>query len=218
MSDTKLSELLFSRAEKLWIEASHKDFVLSMAKGDLSHERFCSYMIQDYLYLLDYTGILEQLLKCTEDPKLCSFIDRIIEEVGYETDRVHIPAMKKAGITEKEVQNSSMDTVLAEYVRYMRSIPTERGLLAGLTALLQCSWVYAYIGSSVTEQYTEELACSPYRDWFDAYTSDSYVSSNQMWIDTVDRESTGIDDETAESMCRIFITCAEYENRFWDRL
>ena len=218
MEETKLSKLLFSRAEKLWIEASQKDFVIGMARGDLSRGRFCSYMIQDHLYMLDYKGILEQLLNCTEDPELCSFIDRMIEEVEYETDRVHIPALKKAGIGESDIRNSSMDTVLAEYVGFMRSIVAERGLLAGLTALLQCSWAYAYIGKSVMEQYPEEVACSPYRDWFAAYTSTGYSEANQRWIDTVDCESTGIGEDTAEDMCRIFVTCAEYENRFWDRL
>jgi thiaminase/transcriptional activator TenA len=218
MENSKLSGLLFLRAKELWVEASNKDFVISMAKGDLSRERFCNYMIQDYLYLLEYTKILEQLLKYAEDEKLRSFIDSVIKEVEYETDRVHIPGMKKAGISEKDIENSRMDQVLAEYVGFMRSIPAERGLLAGLTALLQCSWVYAYIGKSVTEQYPDEVADSPYKDWFEAYTSDSYVSSNQLWIDTLDRESAGIDEAVTESMCSIFVTCAEYENRFWDRL
>ena len=92
------------------------------------------------------------------------------------------------------------------------------GIAAGLTALLQCSWVYAYIGQSVTARYADEVAVSPYRSWFGAYTSDEYLKSNREWIEWLDGETKGIGEEETENLCKIFETCAGYENRFWDAL
>ena len=45
-----------------------------------------------------------------------------------------------------------------------------------------------------------------------------YIDANRAWIEALDREALDIDDEETEKLCSIFITCAEYENKFWDYL
>ncbi|MBR4089576.1 MAG: hypothetical protein IKK28_01700 [Mogibacterium sp.] len=100
----------------------------------------------------------------------------------------------------------------------MREQTREHGVLAGLTALLQCSWLYAYIGEKMTAEHSDEIAASPYRSWFDAYTCKEYTDANRMWIDVLDRETEGITGSTEKMLKNIFRTCAEYENRLWDEL
>ena len=68
-----LSQLLSARAKSLWKEAAEKPFVTEMARGCLSKDRFRRYMLQDYLYLLDYIDILTCMLSHTEDPELQAF-------------------------------------------------------------------------------------------------------------------------------------------------
>jgi thiaminase len=70
----------------------------------------------------------------------------------------------------------------------------------------------------MTAEHPEEIAASPYRFWFDAYTCKEYTDANQMWIDSLDRETEGISDETAMLLNNIFRRCAEYENKLWDAL
>ena len=105
--------------------------------------------------------------------------------------------MEKMGISREEIEQCEKAEVLSEYVDYMKRALQDGGLAAGLTALLQCSWVYAYIGQAVTSQY---------------------ASANQAWIDLVDRETTDISEERADQLCEVFVTCAGFENRFWDYL
>ena len=96
--------------------------------------------------------------------------------------------------------------------------PEEEGLLAGLTALLQCSWVYACIGQTMMGRHAEVIEKSPYKSWFDACTCREYLESNQRWIDLVDDRARGIGVEETEILCRIFEHCAVCENHFWDML
>ena len=213
-----LSKILSTTAEHLWKEAAEKPFVTEMAKGCLPKDRFRRYMLQDYLYLLDYIDILTCMLEYTEDPGLQQFLRGIIRNTENETRLVHLPNMEKMGISREEIEHCEKAEVLSEYLDYMKQALREGGLAAGLTALLQCSWVYAYIGQNVTGKYADEVASSPYKSWFDAYTSDDYVRSNQNWIDLVDRETEGISEERADQLCEIFVTCAGFENRFWDYL
>ena len=112
---------------------------------------------------------------------------------------------------------------LEEYKRRHDALPEDmkqqlkkEGLLAGLTALVQCSWIYAFIGQKLTEKYSDKINLSPYRSWFESYTSKEYINANQGWIDVLDSVAERLSQEETEKLCNIFITCARYENRLWD--
>ena len=214
----KLSDTLFAEVEDLWKEAAGKPFVREMAKGTLDEDCFRHYMIQDYLYLQDYMDILNLILANASDPGLRDFLHGTIEETKNETERVHVPNMRKIGIRDEELSGWGRESVIIDYVGYMKRQLEEKGILAGLTAMLQCSWAYAYIGKTLTEEYPDDIAASPYHSWFEAYTCGDYVSANQKWIDVLDRETGGISSGEAEKLGQIFRTCAEYENRLWDDL
>ncbi len=213
----KLSELLYNKVIRLWKEAADKAFVRDMAKGTLDRDHFRYYMLQDYLYLQEYRKILKSTLGHTEDKDLQLFLQHIIEETEKETYRVHVPNMRQIGIRDKDITDSRMADVLVEYTAYMKKQAHE-GLITGLTALLQCSWVYAYIGQVLREEYPDEINASPYRSWFDAYTCAEYVETNRRWIEALDRETENTASEERDRLCLIFEECARYENRFWDLL
>ena len=214
----KLSESLFAKTKTLWDEASSKPFVVNMAKGTLDKELFRRYMLQDYLYLLDYIAILKHIRDIAGDEEIKAFLEKIIEGTVDETERVHMANMKALGITSDDIERSVKFPVITEYVDYMRKCVDDYGLLGGITGLLQCSWVYAYIGEACAEKYPEEISKSAYGPWFEAYSCKSYLDTNQIWIDLLDRLGDGIDDRTADEMCRIFERCAKFENDLWDSL
>ena len=214
----KLSDTLYEGVIDLWREAADKPFVKEMALGTLDEERFRNYMIQDYLYLLDYTELLQIILEQTEDADLAGFLQSVIRETENETFRVHIPHMKKTGIGDEEIDNAVRLPVITEYTGYMRKMVRENGLLAGLTCLLQCSWLYAYIGEQSAAGHSREIEASPYRFWFDAYTCKDYTDTNRLWIDVLDRETASVQSNTISLLKEIFRTCASYENRLWDEL
>lgn len=214
----KLSDILYERTEKLWDEAVNKKFVTEMALGTLDAERFRNYMLQDFLYLEDYIEILEKTLDHTKDPELLEFLQEIISETKGELIRVHRPNLKKIGITEDDISGCIRSAVILDYVDYMRGELEEKGLLAGLTALLQCSWVYAFIAEKLTEKCPEKIENSAFKDWFDAYRCKEYTATNNKWIDFLDKETVGIDSKEADDLSEIFKRCAKYENCFWDEL
>ena len=213
----KFSTVLFESVKDLWDQAANKPFVTEMAMGVLEEQGYRYYMIQDYLYLLEYIDILGSIYECSDDPELKEFISFVIEQTKKETMQVHIPNMREMGITDEEISACPESREIADYVNYMRTQVRNEGVLAGLTAQLQCSWVYAYIGKQM-KQYPDDISSSPYRSWFEAYTCDDYISANQKWIDILDEKAKGVEEEEARKLCRIFRTCAEYENSFWDML
>lgn len=214
----KLSELLFAKTKELWDQSASKPFVVQMAKGTLDEGLFRRYMLQDYLYLKDYIGILINIRDMAEDENTRAFLKRIIDGTVDETERVHLANMRQLGITDEEIAGSVTFPVITEYVDYMRECTERFGLIGGITSLLQCSWVYAYIGEVCTDKYPGEIAKSSYRSWFEAYSCQSYLDTNQLWIDLLDELGEGADEKTADEMCLVFERCACYENEFWDAL
>ena len=214
----KLSELLFAKTKELWDEAANKPFVIEMAKGTLDEGLFRRYMLQDYLYLKDYIGILINIRDMAEDENTRAFLKRIIDGTTDETERVHLANMRQLGITDEEIAGSVTFPVITEYVDYMRECTERFGLIGGITSLLQCSWVYAYIAEKVLQRFPDEIRNSAYGSWFEAYSCQSYLDTNRLWIDLLDELSEGADEKTADEMCRIFERCALYENELWDAL
>ncbi len=214
----KLSERLIRETEELWTEATGKEFLVNMAKGTLDEELYKNYMIQDYMYLKDYIDILKKILEMADDDELRAFLERIIKDTEYETYKVHVPGLRSLGITDEDISSCEKLKVISDYIGFMMSRLEEKGILSGLTALLQCSWNYAYIAKAVSEKYSDELSESRYKSWFDAYTAVEYIDSNQVWIDTVDEYAEGISIDVADYLCETFKICAEYENKLWDSL
>ena len=214
----KLSEILFSKTKELWDQSAKKPFVIEMAKGTLDKELFKRYMLQDYLYLQEYIGILKSIRDIAEDEETKAFLGRIVDGTAREIESVHVHNMEELGITKDDIEKSRMFPGISEYNGYMRKCVEEFGLTGGLAALLQCSWVYAYIAENNVSRYKDEIAKSEYGSWFEAYTSKSYLDTNQMWIDLLDKQSEGSDDALVSEMCGIFERCAGFENEFWDAL
>ena len=214
----KLSEILYSRTIELWQISTEKPFVVEMAKGTLADSKFRRYTLQDYLYLLEYVEILKKIKSLSQQEDITEFLSRIIDETLQEAERVHLPNIKKVGIKDEEIVKSNELPAISNYLKYMEDCLQEDGLMGGLTALLQCSWLYAFIGETVKKKYQEEIEKSKYKSWFEAYSCESYLNANQMWIDILDNQSVGISEADTERMCQIFEKCATYENELWDAL
>ena len=52
-----MTERLLEATKEIWAGYNEKPFVKGIADGSLDNEKFKYYMIQDYLYLIDYTKV-----------------------------------------------------------------------------------------------------------------------------------------------------------------
>ena len=52
-----ITERLLSSVQEIWAGYHTHPFVMGIGDGSLDQEKFRYYMIQDYLYLIDYTRV-----------------------------------------------------------------------------------------------------------------------------------------------------------------
>ena len=77
--DMTLTKMLYDNNIDLWEQAARKPFVTEMAAGTLDKRRFIYYMMQDYLYLGDYIGILKDTQRLSDDEELKAFLSDMKE-------------------------------------------------------------------------------------------------------------------------------------------
>lgn len=212
---SKLSDKLFYRTRKLWNIAAENEFVRAMADGSLEIDRFKAYLKEDYFYLVDYIDILVMIKDKVKNIEVRDFLSEIIDITIYEKDVYHMEKMKKIGITDQEIDQWKMGKESKAYLEYMKSLAIKGGI-QGITALLQCSWSYAYIAKKVSDEYGKSLAKSPYASWFNSYVSEEYTEANDRWIHIVDSLTEDISESERDELCQIFEKCAEYEINFWN--
>ena len=103
-----VTERLLKDTESIWAEYHQHPFVQGIADGTLDKEKFKYYMIQDYLYLLDYTKVFAIGVAKAKD---IEFMKRLFASYthcysgwrdGYSQKRI----WRRLGITPEEAEHT----------------------------------------------------------------------------------------------------------------
>lgn len=212
----KLSEKIYAQSMEIWPRYLQHPFVREMAEGTLPLEKFRYYMMQDYVYLRDYVKAFAISITKSDNFEEINFLCKELACTIEETFRVHVPYMRRLGITEQEIEQVVPHIDNSSYTHYMICEADAGNVLTGLVAVLNCSWAYAYIAENMVKEYPNAVKHENYGDWFAGYVCEEYRQANQELIDTIDRLSENISQEETEKLCDISRKCCQYDLRFWD--
>lgn len=212
----QLTKIFENKIETLWEKTLRHPMLEEMALGTLEKKKFCYYMIQDYFYVLRYIDIFSIILTKAKTIEEKEFICDNIYDLIKETRRVHIPKMKKMGITDLEIKKQRIALEIFTYTNYMKEIVDKYDYLTSLVAILNCSWNYAYIAKKMLEKYPVKINNSPYKEWFLSYGSEEYLKTNSLLCRKINQLSKNYSEKEKEKLSEIFYNCGLYEYRFWD--
>ncbi|MGL4868347.1 MAG: thiaminase II, partial [Cetobacterium sp.] len=189
---------LYLSAENIWDSYYVHPFLKELASDTLSKEKFKFYIIQDYLYLLEYSklfalGVIKSKNE-SDMKKFAKLTDGILNsEMG-----IHRIYMKKLGITEQEVHLSKPTIDNISYTSYMLSISHCGDLKEIAVAALSCMWSYKMIADKLKEYYGDQQ--SFYGEWIRAYSSDSYTELTNWNIDIVENYCSNLSFQEKEQL------------------
>jgi thiaminase (transcriptional activator TenA) len=211
----KFSERLVEKLQPIWRQNHSHSFVQELGAGTLDQEKFRFYMIQDYLYLIDYSKMFALgAVKATELEDMMVFSDVLQATVHGEMD-LHRQYAARFGISEKELENAEPSPITLAYTHYMLH-SGQNGTLAELVAaLLPCAWSYWEIGKELAEipgAKDHEL----YGDWVRMYSSEEFGQSAKWCIDLLDKLSDGKPESELVQLEKIFLNTTRFEYMFWD--
>ncbi|MBO8434079.1 MAG: thiaminase II [Tyzzerella sp.] len=211
----KLTKKLYESTKDIWDTYYKHPFVVGLSNGSLDIDKFKFFMIQDYLYLLEYAKVFALgVAKATSEKNMRKF-SSVLNSVLNEEMEIHKSYMKRLGIKESDIENAKPSIVNTSYTNYMLQIGYSKGELEILVSILACSWSYKEIGERLSKDKSM-LDHKLYGEWIKGYSSDEYIKSNEEIMELVDELGKDITEEHFDVLKDIFINCSRYEYMFWD--
>lgn len=206
---------LYEKGKAIWQAQVEHPFVQGIGYGNLDKEKFRFYMVQDYLYLIEYAKLFAiGALKSSDVDDMRHFTTLQDAILNYEM-KLHIDYCKQFGITEQELKEAKPAETMLAYTHYMLHQSQNGGVAELLAALLPCVWGYHYIGveiSKIDGAKDHEF----YGNWVKMYESEEFGNLS-IWLrdklnDTVAYKS----EEEKKRLEEIFLTTSKYEFMFWE--
>ncbi|SFJ15152.1 Aminopyrimidine aminohydrolase [Terrisporobacter petrolearius] len=210
-----LTDYLFNESKKIWDEYLKHPFIVEMGKGTLDKEKFRNYLVQDYLYLLDYAKVYAMGLIKSDDVNHMKFFKDSVNGIMEDESATHIAYLKELGEDIKTLQRHKLKLENENYTNFMKSVALTGDIQDLIIAVLPCAWSYYYIAKEMKEIYKDNLENNYYAAWIDSYSCEEYRMCAKENIDLANELCVNIDDNKKEKLKEIFIKGSLYEMEFW---
>ena len=210
----QFTDELRQSAAPIWEADLGHPFVSGIADGTLSREKFKFYLVQDYLFLLDYSRVFAHgVIKAPDEATMALFSQLLNETLNTEMD-LHRGYCEKFGISAAEMEQAPVAPTTHAYTRHLLSV-AQSGTLADIIAgVLPCQWGYAEIGTTLAQQggSPEPL----YQEWIEMYASEEFLALGK-WLRSLLNELTAESSSAEkERLKRHFLFSSRYEYLFWE--
>jgi len=210
------SQGLRAKAEQVWEAGYNHPFVQGIGRGTLPRESFKFYLLQDYLYLIQYAKVFALgALKADSVEVMRKFSESQYFTINGELG-LHKEFMERFGISEKEVEEIKPSLFNSAYTANMLAQGQTGGLAELIAATFPCAWTYADYGQRLKADYGDILEGNYYKSWIEMYASKEFEDSFQWFYETLDRLVENMTEEQKSNIEAIFIQSVEFEYLFWD--
>ncbi|MBM7603680.1 thiaminase/transcriptional activator TenA [Metabacillus crassostreae] len=211
----KFSERLYENVLPIWQKNHAHPFVQGMGDGTLDKNKFRFYMIQDYLYLIEYAKVFALGAVKATDLKTMGKFAALLDSTLNEEMELHRQYAKKFSVTLEELEAAKPSPTTLAYTHYMLHV-SQNGTLAELVAaLLPCMWSYWEIGKDLNSR-TGASEHEFYGEWISMYASEEFGQLATWCIDLMDELTEGKPEVELAKLEEIFLNTTRFEYMFWD--
>lgn len=210
----KTTDRLIRASKEIWESYNKHPFVMGIQNGTLEKEKFRYYIMQDFLYLKDYTKIFAIGMAKAKSIKTASLFSKYIAVINSEMD-IHRGYIGKLHITQEEIDSMKPSLDNLSYTSYMLRVAYEEGEAEILTAILSCAYTYEAFPKKTMEDRPDAVNDSFYSDWIKGYTSKAYADENVVLLNTLNELTEHYTEAQISHLVDIFVACSRYELAFW---
>lgn len=216
MSHSNLFDRLCAAHADDWNAYVEHDFVKGLQDGTLPEAAFRHYLIQDYLFLIQFArayALAAYKSETLEDIRIAANAVHTIADVEM---GLHLEYCAGWGLSEAEIISAPEAEENMAYTRFVLERGHAGDLLDLYVALLPCMWGYAEIGTRLADDPATKRDGNPYLPWIEMYSSDEYVSGATESLQRLDRL---FDERAGEgrlpSLQKTFSQACRLEAGFW---
>lgn len=212
----RLIDRMTEATKEIWAEYSKHPFVKGIEDGTLDREKFKYYIIQDYLYLVEYTkvfGVGIAKAKSVETMRLFASYVHLLTDGEMD---IHRGYMGKFGVTAEELADTPRTLDNLSYTSYMLRVAYEEGEAEVLAAILSCAYSYEVIARNIVKNNPDSVNHDFYGEWIRGYASEKYSAENRILIGTLEKLTEHYTEEQLAHITDIYVACSRYELAFWN--
>src|SRR5215813_8392863 len=210
---TRFSEDAWQRTASLR-EAIHRlPFNAELASGSLSRERFQTYIVQDAIYLGQFSRALAiSAAKAPDTATMQSFAQSALGAIAVEK-ALHERYLRDFGIDPADIANTEPSPDCLAYTSYLIAAAYHEPWEVLVAALLPCFRIYWDVGCAIAQKARRD---NPYRAWIDTYADERFGKAVDTAVAIGDRAAAAVTPATRSAMLAAFIRSCQYEWLFWD--
>ena len=210
---TQFSEAAWQRTARLRQAIDELKFNTELAAGTLSRERFQGYIVQDALYLGQYSRVLAIAgARGPDAATLNAFGACALEAVAVE-QALHERYLTEFGVDPARLADVEPSPDCLSYTSYLLATAYHDPWEVLIAALLPCFWIYWDVGTRIAQR---AAANNPYRAWIDTYADEGFGEAVRTVIGITDRAADATTPAIRTRMMTAFIRSTQYEWLFWD--
>ena len=210
---TRFSATARQRTEILRGAIQALAFNRELAAGTLSRERFQHYIVQDALYLGQFSRALAlAAARAPDAPTLEAFARSALGAVAVERE-LHAHYLGAFGVEPAALATAEPAPDCLAYTSFLLATAYHEPWEVLVAALLPCFWIYWDVGCAIA---ATAAADNPYRAWIDTYADPAFGTAVETIVDTADSAADAAGELARGRMLAAFIRAMQYEWLFWD--
>ena len=210
-----VTKRFLDRTCDLWDSYLEHPFVRGIADGTLDKEKFRYYMIQDYLYLIDYARVFALGVAKAKDLEAMRLFAGYVKQIMDGEMDIHRGYMARLGIALEDAEKAKAALDNRSYTAYMLQVGYEEGAAAIAVSILSCALSYEHIARKILDKNPDADKHPFYGEWIIGYACPEYHDANEELIALTERLCAGLTEEQLDRLEEIFVVCSRYEMSFW---
>jgi thiaminase/transcriptional activator TenA len=209
------SSQLRNRSARIWRAIEHHPFLRELHAGTLPLQRFTYFILQDYVYLLDFAQVL--CLGGAKSPDLETlelFCRHALGAVEVERS-FHTSYGASLGLSRQQLDGVSKAPATVAYINHLQSVARGGTLGELVAAVLPCYWIYGETGKRLRRGAPEKPEI--YRQWIETYAGESFWKPVREQICLLDRLGAAASRDEKKRMAENFLLSSRYEWSFWEQ-
>lgn len=200
----------------LIIEKIHvHPFNQELAQGTLPSEKFIFYLMQDGLYLADFSRALAlTAARLPNNNHVQQFIQFSLGAIEAER-LLHLDYLKDY----QSKAERCMGLMIAQspscfmYTNYILKMASLATVEEAVSSLLPCFFIYNEVGKKMV---SNQVPNNPYSDWIALYSSEAFEQSVSEAISITNELALNVSERMQKKMIAAFIRSTQLEWLFWD--
>jgi len=212
---TQFTTTLRFRSRRIWSAIHSHPFLNELHRGTLPLGRFTYFILQDYVYLLDFAQVLCQGgAKSPNLETLALFCRHALGAVEVERT-FHASFGKTLGLSRKQLDEVPKGPITQAYIAHLQSVARSGTLGELVAAVLPCYWIYGEVGRRLYRN--RPLKPKLYREWIETYASEAFWRPVREQIQLMNRLGAAAGRAERKTMTAHFVLSSRYEFMFWEQ-